>query len=97
MRKLEIFVNLLLKQNEEYHTRGNNNAKKCSFCGIKEDIDNRLLAGDSGYICENCFEKIKESCTAEIKALEYLCHHFERPVLKRKKSVLERLKRWCDL
>lgn len=29
--------------------------KECSFCGIKEDIDNRLLAGEGGvYICENC-------------------------------------------
>jgi len=29
--------------------------KECSFCKAKEDIDNRLLAGEGGvYICENC-------------------------------------------
>jgi len=29
-------------------------SKKCNFCGISEDIDNRLLAGNGVYICENC-------------------------------------------
>jgi ATP-dependent Clp protease ATP-binding subunit ClpX len=29
-------------------------SKLCSFCGASEDIDNRLLAGDGVYICENC-------------------------------------------
>ena len=28
--------------------------KTCSFCGEKEDIDNRLLSGKGVYICENC-------------------------------------------
>ncbi len=29
-------------------------SKICSFCGVNEDIDNRLLAGEGVYICENC-------------------------------------------
>ncbi len=29
-------------------------SKICNFCGAKEDIDNRLLAGNGVYICENC-------------------------------------------
>ncbi len=29
-------------------------SKICSFCGVNEDIDNRLLAGENVYICENC-------------------------------------------
>jgi len=29
-------------------------SKICSFCGAPEDIDNRLLAGEDVYICENC-------------------------------------------
>jgi len=29
-------------------------SKLCSFCGSPEDIDNRLLAGEGVYICENC-------------------------------------------
>ncbi len=28
--------------------------KECNFCGVQEDIDNRLLAGKNGYICESC-------------------------------------------
>jgi len=27
---------------------------KCSFCKAEESVDNRLLAGDDVYICENC-------------------------------------------
>ncbi|ADB57965.1 hypothetical protein [Archaeoglobus profundus] len=40
-----------------------------------------------GYICEECFRQLKESCNAEIPALKYLCHHFERPVVKRKRTI----------
>jgi ATP-dependent Clp protease ATP-binding subunit ClpX len=29
-------------------------SKKCSFCKTKESVENRLLAGDDIYICENC-------------------------------------------
>ncbi len=29
-------------------------SKNCSFCKSKESVDNRLLAGDNIYICENC-------------------------------------------
>ncbi len=29
-------------------------SRVCSFCGATEDIDNRLLAGNKVYICENC-------------------------------------------
>ena len=29
-------------------------SKKCSFCKTKESVDNRLLAGENIYICENC-------------------------------------------
>jgi ATP-dependent Clp protease ATP-binding subunit ClpX len=29
-------------------------SKHCSFCKAKESVDNRLLAGDNIYICENC-------------------------------------------
>jgi ATP-dependent Clp protease ATP-binding subunit ClpX len=29
-------------------------SKNCSFCKAKESVDNRLLAGDNIYICENC-------------------------------------------
>jgi len=29
-------------------------SKICNFCGDPEDIDNRLLAGEGVYICENC-------------------------------------------
>ncbi len=29
-------------------------AKKCSFCKTEESVDNRLLAGEKIYICENC-------------------------------------------
>jgi len=29
-------------------------SRLCSFCGSAEDIDNRLLAGEGVYICENC-------------------------------------------
>ena len=29
-------------------------SKHCSFCKSKESVDNRLLAGDNIYICENC-------------------------------------------
>ncbi len=29
-------------------------ANKCSFCKSEESLDNRLLAGDGIYICENC-------------------------------------------
>ncbi len=29
-------------------------SKNCSFCKAKESVDNRLLAGDKIYICENC-------------------------------------------
>ena len=29
-------------------------SKQCSFCDSTEDVDNRLLAGDDIYICENC-------------------------------------------
>jgi len=29
-------------------------SKHCSFCKSKESVDNRLLAGENIYICENC-------------------------------------------
>ena len=29
-------------------------SKNCSFCKSKESVDNRLLAGEGIYICENC-------------------------------------------
>ncbi len=29
-------------------------SKNCSFCKAKESVDNRLLAGEGIYICENC-------------------------------------------
>ncbi|MCH9813041.1 MAG: ATP-dependent Clp protease ATP-binding subunit ClpX [Epsilonproteobacteria bacterium] len=29
-------------------------SKHCSFCKAQESVDNRLLAGDNIYICENC-------------------------------------------
>jgi ATP-dependent Clp protease ATP-binding subunit ClpX len=29
-------------------------SKNCSFCKSKESVDNRLLAGENIYICENC-------------------------------------------
>ncbi len=29
-------------------------SKKCSFCNSKENRDNRLIAGNGVYICENC-------------------------------------------
>ncbi len=29
-------------------------SKKCSFCSSKESRDNRLIAGNGVYICENC-------------------------------------------
>ena len=29
-------------------------SKKCSFCNSKESRDNRLIAGNGVYICENC-------------------------------------------
>jgi ATP-dependent Clp protease ATP-binding subunit ClpX len=29
-------------------------SKNCSFCKSKESVDNRLLAGEDIYICENC-------------------------------------------
>jgi len=29
-------------------------SKNCSFCKSKESVDNRLLAGEKIYICENC-------------------------------------------
>jgi len=29
-------------------------SNKCSFCKSEENVDNRLLAGDGIYICENC-------------------------------------------
>ena len=28
--------------------------KECSFCGSKEGVDTRLIAGESVYICEHC-------------------------------------------
>ena len=40
----------------EYHMRGNRQMSKkvCSFCNAPESVDNRLLAGEDIYICENC-------------------------------------------
>jgi ATP-dependent Clp protease ATP-binding subunit ClpX len=29
-------------------------SKNCSFCNSSENVDNRLLAGENIYICENC-------------------------------------------
>ncbi len=29
-------------------------SNKCSFCKAQESVDNRILAGEDAYICENC-------------------------------------------
>jgi ATP-dependent Clp protease ATP-binding subunit ClpX len=66
--------------------------KECSFCGIKEDVENRLLAGKSGvYICENCVVSANKIFYGDIDEEQVLTDSSEMRLFtpKELKSILD--------
>ena len=66
----------------------NSGVYKCSFCGKSNRQVNRLIAGQSGYICDDCVKICVEMLETEIKEEETAISN-ELPKPKKIFSILE--------